>query len=296
MSYELSERVRSRWLCGGAGLLALTKPRVALASVLTAVVGYATTPGDNGLAGGFILTIGAAMAAGGTLAFNQWWERDTDSKMERTRRRPLVSGVLLPGTALVWSTLLTLAGVILLALAFNAAAALVAAAICIIYGFIYTPLKRMTRWATEVGALSGALPPLLGSAAAGDLWSPPAVFLGSVLMFWQMPHFFSIGWIYRDDYRAAGFPLLPVADANGRGTAAWSLGYGVLMSTTVLGAWAYGWTGAVVGAVGVTGSAAVLWASWRFFRGSGSRDVEARWLFRAGLFSLSALMVAMLCE
>lgn len=294
VSRELSERTIPPWLGAVRGVVALTKPRVAVASVLTAVVGYATTPGGDGVARGLTLLVGASLAAGGTLAFNQWWEREADSKMARTRCRPLVRGVLTPGQALAWSTIFSVAGVALLALAFNAATALVAAATCVIYGFIYTPLKRTTRWATEVGALSGALPPLLGSAAADDLWSSPAVLLGAVLLLWQMPHFFAIGWIYRDDYRAAGFPLLPAADQNGRQTAAWSLGYSVLLAVMVAGAWAGGWAGFGVGLAGTMGAALLVWASWRFFRAQGSRDREARWLFRASLASLAALMAALL--
>lgn len=125
-------------------LLALTKPRVAFASILTALAGYAATAGRGGLTEHLALLLGAGLAAGGTLAFNQWWERDTDPFMGRTRQRPLVQGRITPGLALAWSTFLTLAGIALLAAAFNVAAAAVATAICVIYGFIYTPMKRCT--------------------------------------------------------------------------------------------------------------------------------------------------------
>jgi protoheme IX farnesyltransferase len=244
-------------------LLALTKPRIAFASVLTALAGYAAASKACGVTGCLTVLAASGLAAGGVLAFNQWWERDTDPLMARTRHRPLVCGVIPPGLALGWSVLLSVSGVVWLAASFNASAAAVAAAIIVIYGFVYTPMKRTTRWATEVGSVSGALPPLLGSAAAGDFWSVPAWILAAVLLFWQMPHSFAIGWIHRADYRAAGMPLLPAVDVS----------------------------------VTATLTAAVLLAmAWRFFKASGSREREARLLFRATLITLPLLMLAMVFD
>jgi len=270
-------------------LLALTKPRVAFASILTALAGYAATPGRGGLTEHLTLLLGAGLAAGGTLAFNQWWERDTDRLMGRTRHRPLVQDRITPGLALAWSTLLTVAGIVLLAAAFNAAAAMVAAAICVIYGFIYTPMKRRTHWATEVGSVSGALPPLLGSAAAGDIWSKPALVLAAVLLFWQMPHFFAVGWIYGHDYRAAGLPLLPATDESGRRTAVWSLGYTIPLSFVLIVPWPLGWMGPLYGLTATACAAVLLAMAWQFLRSPCERT--ARRLFRTTLFTLMPLML-----
>lgn len=271
-------------------LLALTKPRVAFASILTALAGYAATPGHGGPVEHLTLLLGAGLTAGGTLAFNQWWERDTDPLMGRTRQRPLARGRITPGLALVWSTFLTIAGMSLLTVAFNAAATAVAAAICLIYGFIYTPMKRSTHWATEVGSVSGALPPLLGSAAAGDIGSKPALVLAAVLLLWQMPHFFAIGWIYRHDYRAAGLPLLPAMDESGQRTALWSLGYTVPLCFALIGPWPLGWMGPLYGVTATACAAVLLTMAWQFFRLP--CELNARRLFRTTLFTLLPLMLA----
>ncbi|MBP7949146.1 MAG: heme o synthase [Verrucomicrobiales bacterium] len=275
-------------------LLTLTKPRVASASILTALAGFAATPGHGGLAEHVLLLAGAGMAAGGTLAFNQWWERDTDPLMGRTRQRPLVQGQISPTLALAWSTLLTLAGIALLAGVFSAATAGIAAAICIIYGFVYTPMKRMTHWATEVGSVSGALPPLLGSAAAGNIWSTPAVVLSVVLLFWQMPHFFAIGWIYRHDYRAAGLPLLPAEDKTGHRTARWSLAYTSLLALVLVLPWLLGRMGAWYGFTATACAVVLLGMAVRFLRQP--EDQRARALFRTTLFTLMPLMLALVMD
>lgn len=270
-------------------LLALTKPRVAFASILTALAGYAATPGRGGLTEHLLLLAGSGMAAGGTLAFNQWWERDTDPLMARTRLRPLGQGRISPALALAWSTVLTISGLLLLTAAFNIRAAAVAAAICVIYGFIYTPLKRCTHWATEVGSVSGALPPLLGSAAAGHVWSAPALVLAVVLLFWQMPHFFTIGWIYRHDYRAAGLPLLPAQDETGQRTARWSLGYTIPLTAALVLPWPMGWMGPLYGVTAAGCATVLLVMALRFLQRPDEHS--ARRLFRATLFTLMPLML-----
>src|SRR5207302_2023285 len=131
----------------------------------------------------------------------------------------------------------------------NLPAAVIAAATILIYGVVYTPLKRRSRWATEVGAVSGALPALLGNAAAGHLGARSGVVLTLILLCWQMPHFFAIGWRHRGDYRAAGFRLLPAVDASGARTAAWSLAYTLALVIVSLVPWVQGWLGPCYGAV-----------------------------------------------
>lgn len=276
-----------------AAIIALTKPRLALMSVLTTLVAYATAHPPAGRAGATLL--GTALAAAGALSLNQWWERRTDAVMERTRGRPLPRATLSPREALAWSLAFSVSGVALLAAGVNLSAAAFAAATILLYGVVYTPLKRRTRWATEIGSLSGALPALLGNAAAGDLLARPGLALTAVLLFWQMPHFFAIGWRHRVDYRAAGFPLLPAIDPKGRRTAAWSLGYALVLAIVSLAPCALGWFGVYYAVVVLAANAWFLRRAWQFWR-TPDRDRGARKLFFASLVYLPLVMGALLAE
>ena len=197
-------------------LVALTKPRVVVMVVVTTLVGY-----DVGLTGSpdylrmIHLLIGTLLAAGGTLTLNQYWERDVDARMDRTRARPLPSGRLQPLEALVFGVALTMLGTAYLAALVGAVAALVTAATAVLYLFAYTPLKRRTALCTLVGAVPGALPPVVGWAAArGDVTAGAWVLFG-ILLLWQLPHTLSIARLYREDYARAGVRVLPVVDPNG---------------------------------------------------------------------------------
>lgn len=293
VSNKSRTRPRSSSLAETCGALAaLTKPRIAFASVLTTVAAYAAVPGGSFAA---TLVLGAATlaAAAGSLALNQWWERDSDARMTRTAGRPLPMARLRPAVALGWSLYLSVLGCTWLAAWFGAAAAAFAAATIVIYGLLYTPMKRRTPWATWVGSVSGALPPLIGATAAGDPLSAPAWLLAGVLFFWQMPHFYAIGWLYREQYRAAGLPLLPVLDASGgRRTARSSIAHAAALLAFVALAPAAGFAGPIF-AVAATLSALLLLAcAWRFLRAEDDRDAAARTLFRATLATLPVIMVA----
>lgn len=260
-------------------------------SVLTTLVAYGTARPGGGSA---LATItGTALAAAGALALNQWWERRTDARMERTRGRPLPQASLTAGEALAWSLGFALAGVALLGGAVNGAAAGLAAATIALYGLVYTPAKRRTRWATEIGALSGALPALIGNAAAGDLMARPGLVLTAVLLLWQMPHFFAIGWRHRRDYRAAGFPLLPAVDPTGRRTAAWSLGYTIALALVSIAPVAIGWLGARYALVVLPANGWFLWRAARF-SAERQRDREARRLFMASLGYLPLVIAGLI--
>lgn len=274
-------------------MFALTKPRLAAMSVLSTLTAYVTArPGD----GTAIATVaGTTLAAAGALSLNQWWERRSDAQMERTRGRPLPQGQLSSRAALGWSVAFSMGGVGALAGKVNVAAATLAALTILLYGVVYTPLKRHTRWATEVGSLSGALPALLGNAAAGDLGSRPGLVLTAVLLFWQMPHFFAIGWRHRLDYRAAGFALLPAIDREGRRTAAWSFAYVVVLLAASLAPWAMGWMGAVYGVTALCAGAWLLRRGWHFLAGA-DRDGAARRLFVASIVYLPSIMAALILE
>jgi protoheme IX farnesyltransferase len=200
-------------------LILLTKPRVVLMVIVTTVVGYYV-----GLTGApdyvrlLHLLVGTALAAGGTLALNQYWEREVDALMERTRGRPLPDGRLTPLEGLVFGSAVTTLGIVYLAAAVGARAALVTAAIFALYLFVYTPLKLRTPLCTIVGAVPGALPPVTGWVAARDEFGVGAWVLFGILFLWQLPHTLAIGRLYRDDYARAGVRLLPVIDEQGRST------------------------------------------------------------------------------
>jgi protoheme IX farnesyltransferase len=210
--------------------LELTKPRVTLLVLLTAAAGFvvaARSPVDAGPgaswrspapgAGVFLLALlGTALVAAGAAALNQTIERRHDARMPRTRERPLAARRLTPAAGLAFGSSLALLGLGILAAATGPLAALVALATLASYVFLYTPLKRKTHLATLIGAVPGALPPLIGWAAAAGSLSAPAWTLFGILFFWQLPHFLAIAWLYRDEYAGAGFPLLTVIDPSGR--------------------------------------------------------------------------------
>jgi protoheme IX farnesyltransferase len=260
------------------------------------MAGYAVVKGGWGWLHAILIFTGIALSAGGALSLNQWWERKTDAMMRRTAGRPLPQRHVSPRLALAWSLGLSAGGVVSLHAFANGIAASLALATIVIYGLVYTPLKRRTRWATEIGSLSGALPPLLGAAAAGELWSRPAWVLAAVILFWQMPHFFAVGWMYREDYRAAGFPLLPAVDRSGGATAAWSLLHSVLLCAVSVAAWALEWCGPVFGVAAVIGGAAMLWSSWRFWSRVDTRNREGRRLFFTTILYLPPVMAALVVD
>lgn len=272
-------------------LVALTKPQLAAMSVLTALVAYGAARPEPGTA--LATVIGTSLAAAGALSLNQWWERRADAVMRRTRGRPLPQAQIPADAALGWSLALSVGGLGVLAELVNLPAAVIAALTILLYGVVYTPLKRHTRWATEIGAISGALPPLLGNAAAGDLWAAPGTALAAVLLCWQMPHFFAIGWRHRADYRAAGFRLLPAVDPTGTRTAAWSLGYAAALLPVSLAPWALGHLGAIYGVTAAVAGAAFLSCAWRFLRDTAQRDPAARRLFFASIIYLPVVIVAL---
>ena len=202
-----------------ADFLILTKPRVVLMVVATAFVGYYVGAPADGDALRLVHTlVGTALAAAGTLALNQFLERDVDARMHRTRHRPLPDGRLQPAEALVFGALTTVSGILYLALAVGWAAALVTAVTSVLYLFAYTPLKRVTPLCMVLGAIPGALPPVTGWVAARGELGVGAGVLFAILFLWQLPHTLAIARLYRDDYARAGIRVLPVVDPHGAST------------------------------------------------------------------------------
>ena len=209
-----------------ADFLALTKPRLNSLVVVTAGIGYylgARAPLD--LVALLHTVVGAGLVAGAAAALNQVAERDLDAVMTRTRQRPLPAGRVSPAEARLFALVLAVAGLGELAYAAHWAAAAVALATLVSYVHVYTPLKRRTPWATEVGAVPGALPPVIGWAAARGAASAESWILFAIVFLWQMPHFHALSRLYRDDFGRAGLPFLAVLDAGGRRTAAHVLVY-----------------------------------------------------------------------
>jgi protoheme IX farnesyltransferase len=200
--------------------VALAKPRLNVLVVASSLAGYVMADGDTSNAVRVVFTVvGTALVAGGASAFNQVIERNPDSLMRRTRMRPVPDGRLQPGESLVFATALSMLGLLILAAGVNILTAAVALSTLLTYALIYTPLKRRSPFSTVVGAIPGALPPVIGWAAARDGLSQGAWVLFGIVFLWQLPHFLAIAWIYREDYARAGFPMLPVIEPDGRSTA-----------------------------------------------------------------------------
>jgi len=209
--------------------LALAKPRLNALAVATVGIGYYL--GADALDLGVLLSvlIGSGLVAAGGAAFNQVAERDLDALMTRTRSRPLPLGDISPAAGQLLATVLSIAGLIVLALGANLLSAVVALATLVSYAWIYTPLKRRTSLAVLVGAVPGALPPVIGWAAATGALTVEAWLLFGIVFAWQLPHFHSLAWLHRDDYARAGFKVLAVADSSGRRTAMESLSWALLL-------------------------------------------------------------------
>jgi heme o synthase len=204
----------------------LTKPRLNFLVLITTLAGmYLGAPEGVPLAILVHGLVGTALVAGGAAALNQVWERETDSLMRRTRLRPIAGGRLRIADGTWFGILLAGTGLVELMWQVNTLSAAVAAATLVSYVLVYTPLKKRTSLATLIGAVPGALPPVIGWAAATGTISIPAIVLFGIVFLWQMPHFLAIAWLYRDDYEHAGIPLLPVLEPDGRRTGQQALLY-----------------------------------------------------------------------
>jgi protoheme IX farnesyltransferase len=199
--------------------VALTKPDVSFLVVITTVAGFYL--GSNGPLDWALLlhtVCGTTLVAGGTAALNQYFERNRDALMRRTASRPLPTGQLQPGEALIFGAGMIVLGAAWLAMAVSGLTCLLALATSVLYLGIYTPLKTRTTLATTIGAFPGAIPPLIGWAAAHGSLTLGGWVLFAILFFWQFPHFMAIAWMYRDDYARAGIKMLPVVDRKGDAT------------------------------------------------------------------------------
>lgn len=217
----------------------LTKPRITWLILMSTGIGYffGLPASPNWLSllkaihfGSLLHTIvGTGLMASGTAALNQWYEREADKLMRRTANRPLPSGRLPAAGALAFGIALSVAGFLELWLGVNLLAALVGMFTLTSYLFLYTPLKQRTWWSTTIGAIPGAMPPVIGFAAASGTLTREALVLGAILFLWQFPHFYSIAWMYKDDYARAGIRMLPVVEPDCRSTSRQILLYGLAL-------------------------------------------------------------------
>jgi protoheme IX farnesyltransferase len=217
----------------------LTKPRITWLILMSTGIGYYF--GLRGAANwwAFLVSIdlwplvhtvlGTGLIASGTAALNQWYEREADCKMRRTSRRPIPSGRLSAGRALAFGIALSVAGFLELWLGCNLLSGLLGLFTLVSYLFLYTPLKQRSWLSTTIGAFPGAMPPMIGFAAARNAITPEAWVLFAILFLWQFPHFYSIAWMYREDYARAGIRMLPVVEPDGKSTARQIVLYGLAL-------------------------------------------------------------------
>jgi heme o synthase len=211
-------------------LVELVKARLTLLVLLTTAVGfYLGADSPINFAALLHTVFGTAAAAAGAAALNQWWEYKLDALMHRTRSRPVPAGRMRPRDAVILGAALSIFGVIYLAFVCNALSAALAAITIIIYIFAYTPLKCVSTFNTALGAVPGALPPMIGWAAARGTLNAGAWMLFAILFFWQLPHFFAIAWMYRDDYARAGFQMISSDDRTGERSASQSVFFCMLL-------------------------------------------------------------------
>jgi heme o synthase len=277
-----------------ADFVALTKPRLNMLVVATTMAGYYLGVDRFDLSWFLATAVGTALVAGGAAAFNEIFERDTDTLMRRTRTRPLPGGRMRVASATWFALALSASGLALLAAGANPLAAGVAAVTLLSYTLVYTPLKSRTPLSTLVGGIPGGLPPMIGWAAATGTLSVQAWVLFAIVFLWQMPHFLAIAWLCRDDYSKAGLPLMPVVEPNGRSTASLVVLYGLALVPVSLAPTLVGLAGRVYfGGVLILGLAFLaLGVQFAIRRTNGA----ARRLFLGSIAYLPALWALMLLD
>ena len=284
---------RSRLL---ADFVTLTKPRVNLLVLVTTVIGFhlGNRGGSTDLALLVNTVVGTFLVASGAAAFNQVLERDVDARMHRTMMRPLPDRRISLFDATLFAAALSGIGVLQLAFGANGLAATLAAITLASYVLVYTPLKRVTSLATVIGAVPGALPPLIGWSAAHGALTLEAWVLFAIVFFWQMPHVLAVSWVYRDDYERGGIRVLPVEDPGGRSTAFQMVNYSAALIPVSLMPTIFGLAGRVYFAGAIILGLALLMLAIRFAQDHTA--IHAKRLFLASLIYLPVLWVLMLAN
>jgi heme o synthase len=271
----------------------LVKARLTLLVLLTTAVGfYLASPRPTNYVTLLHVVFGTALAAASAAALNQWWERRADALMQRTKSRPIPSGRMSPRDAFVIGTFLATAGVTYLALVCNALTAFLAGLTIVLYIFAYTPLKRVSTANTLVGAIPGAIPPMIGWAAARGEINAGSWSLFAILFFWQMPHFFALAWMYRADYARAGFQMISSDDETGARSSSQSVLFCLLL-LIVGGVPGYlGLTNAIYVPIAFALGGLFIAVAMQFHRRRTTRD--ARRLFIVSIVYLPLLLLALI--
>ncbi len=275
--------------------LALTKPDVSFLVVLTTLAGYYLgSQGPLDVLRMAQTVFGTTLIAAGTSALNHFIERDSDAHMRRTASRPLPTGQLRPRDAAIFGGTLVVVGTIYLTLVAGPLAGFLGVFTSVTYLGLYTPLKKRTTLATAIGAIPGAVPPMIGWVAARGSLSSGAWLLFAIMVLWQFPHFMAIAWMYREDYARAGIRMLPVIDPQGTRTFRQIIGCAIVLLPVSLFMTLLGLTGILYffGAV-VLGFALIqlcLWAS------ANRTNVRAKWLMHATVLHLPLLLGLMMFD
>ncbi len=212
--------------------LELTKPRITMFILMSTAIGFlCAAHGDGGWTWWTLLhtLAGTGLLASGTAALNQWYERDADARMARTSKRPIPSGRIQPKDAFAFGVMLSIVGFLELWFGANLLTALLGLFTEASYLLVYTPMKQKSWHSTTIGAIPGAMPPLIGYAAVNSTLTWDAWILYAILFLWQFPHFYAIAWMYRDDYASAGIRMLPVVEPTYESTARQMFGFSVLL-------------------------------------------------------------------
>ena len=269
--------------------LQLSKSRIVLMVLITTAAGFLF--GAHSVNGMLMLhaLLGTALVAAGTNALNQYVEREHDARMHRTRTRPLPAGRITPRAALIFSSSIAVIGTVYLGLAVNWLTAALGAFTLATYIFIYTPLKRVSTVNTLIGAIPGAIPPLMGWTAATNHLGVGGWIIFGILFLWQLPHFMAISWLHREDYARGGFAMLSVRDTDGAAVARQAIFYTLALLPVSVAPSLLGMTGTVYFVGAATAGAALLAATIRFFFDRGQRN--ARSLFMISNLYLITVML-----
>lgn len=275
--------------------IALTKPGITRLVLLTTGVGYYLAARGSLDVPGLVHTlVGAGLVSSGTNALNQYFERDVDALMRRTRLRPLPAGRMRPGEALGFASAISVVGLVYLCVLVGGLPALLVGLALASYAFVYTPLKRRTTLASMIGAVPGALPILAGWTAGGGDLAPAGWVLFAILFFWQFPHFLALAWLHREDYARGGLRMLSVDDPEGRATAVHAVSYGLVLVPISLLLTPLGVTGAAYFAGALALGLAFLVAGVLLL--ADRTRARARRLFLASVVYLPALLVLMVLD
>lgn len=276
--------------------LDLTKPRLAFLSTVTGLAGYLASPDSFNWLGFLAVGLAIFLSGAGALALNQWMEEESDARMERTRHRPLPAGLISRQAALVFGIIVTLAGVgIAFAFLPILSTSLIIATVVIYLG-VYTPMKKRSHWCTHIGAIPGALPPLIGWTAATGSIGGLGIWLFLILLVWQMPHFFAIAWLCREDYERGGMRIISVTHPDGRRLLAENYFFLLLLFPICLAPALTGETGWIFGSASIFLNLLFLFEGIRFAATVRSGGRTGNRLFLYSLMYLPVLLIVLLFD